>query len=502
MADEPAPRPGVLGSLRTRAEGWLRQLLAPIGLSVWGGGGGWPVAPQYPPLRSMAALVGSAWVRACVRAKTDDIGGLPLVAVRGRGQTEQLDDHPFLAVMRRPSPGVTETMLRRQWVADFVLTGNMYAWLRRTQFGWEVHRLHPAHCEGIVRDGVVVGWQVGDRRLSVREVYHTHDVCWTDDLTAMYGESAIRTLHDGLTGVRASRRHVTTAADRGRPDVILTLEGTSPGDKAVSAVGEAYEENARQGRRAFVVSKGVQVQQVAWSPKDMEYGELDTRVRDETLAVMRVPPTRAGVPQANYAVAKAELRDYWSSLVSAELKLFGDLYTAMAHEIGGELDVQIMHDTSAVEALQTSYDQRQARAGFWVQVMGATPAAAAAYEGFRDAPVGTVAGTQPASRPAKEVDDQPNRQALVERTLTAWLRQAATRLEGGGAEVNEESLRLLSVLELGGAGPEAVEMAREVAEIVCAVANEGHPDLADLYPFSSAYARRVATRPRLSLAAK
>jgi phage portal protein BeeE len=504
-ANQLETRPGLFARLRLTVDGWVRQLLAPIDVPVWSGGAGMQVQPQYPASRSMSALASFAWVRACTRAKCDDVGGLPLVAVRGRGQTEQLPDHPFLGLMRRPSPGVTETVFRRQLEADLVLTGNCYLWLRSTPLGWELHRLHPAHMSADVRKGMLVGWvYAGERRLSLREVYHVRDVSWSDDLTALYGESAIRTLHDGLVGVKAARRHVAVQADRGRPDVVIGVDSSAAGGVAVDKIGEGYEENAKAGRRAFVVAKGVNVTPVTWSPADLEYKELDTKVRDETLAVLRVPPTRAGIPQANYAVAKAELRDYWSSLVVSDLKLLEDADTAIAHDVGGTLDITIRHDVSGVEALQTSYDQRQARAGFWVTVMGATPADAAAYEGFRDAPVGEVAGTQPASRPAKEVDDQPNRQAAqLERMLAAWLALAAERLQGGGADEAVECYRLAGVLELGGVpSGDALEIGREVAAIVCGIADSTDRDLTELYAFSPTYAHQVATRPRLAIAAK
>lgn len=503
-ATEIAERPGLIARLRERLDGWVRQVLAPTEVSVWSGGAGSAVRPQYPALRSMAALAGFAWVRACVRAKVDDTGGLPLVATRGRGQTEQLADHPFLALMRDPSPGITETVFRRQLEADLVLTGNAYLWLLSTADGWELHRLHPSHVSAeLDKRGRIVRWRVqGERLIPASQVWHVRDVSWSDDLTALYGESPIRTLHEGLVGVRAARRHAAKQADRGRPDVILSLDSPG-GDKAPREIGEGYEANAAAGKRAFVVSKGVTVQPVTWSPADLQFTELDTRLRDETLAVLRVPPTRAGIPQANYAVAKAELRDYWGSLVVSDLRLLEDAYTGIAHVVGGSLDVVIRHDVSAVEALQTSYDQRQARAGFWVTVMGATPAAAAAYEGFRDAPVGDVAGGQRAERPAREVDDQPNRQAVVERALAAWLRLAAERLQDTEPEPEAEAFRLAGVLELGGLpSGEALEVAREVAAIVCETAIGSDRELGELYAFSPAYARAVAYRPRLVVAAK
>lgn len=502
---EIAPKPGLWSRLTATMTGWVKQLLAPIDVPFSTGGVSTPVEPGYRQLTAMSASAAFPWVRACVRAKVDDVGGLPLVAVRGTRVTEQLDDHPFLRLMRNPSPGVTETVLRRQWEADLSLTGNAYAWLRAVGDWWELHRLHPEHVKPVVSGGIIVAWMYGDRRLSVREVWHVRDISWSADLTAVFGESAIRTLHEGLTSVQASRKAATAAAKRGRPDVIFSLPKDSAlGPDAASKINGAYAEAMAEGQPSFTLGGGAEATTTSWAPKDIEFPGLDVRVRDETLAVMRVPPTRAGVPQANYAVAKAELRDYWGALVVSDLKLFEDAFTAMAHVVGGSMADRIQHDVSSVEALQTSYDQRQARAGFWVTVMGASPPEAAAYEGFRDAPVGELAGGQNASRPAREVDDQPNRQAMAERALSAWLAVAAERLQGGGADPSAEVYRLAGVLELARVPPEeAVELAHEVASIVCELAEQaGDRDLSEMYAFSPAYARSILGRPPLALAAK
>ena len=152
--DEIEPRAGFVGRLRLRAEGWLRQLLAPIDVpfSTSDGVTSTP-SPGYRQLTAMSSLAAFPWVRACVRAKVDDVGGLPLVAARG---AEEIPDHPFLNLIRRPSPGVTGTELRRQLEADLVLTGNWYLWLLATPDGWELHRLHPEWMRANVRDGRVV----------------------------------------------------------------------------------------------------------------------------------------------------------------------------------------------------------------------------------------------------------------------------------------------------------------------------------------------------------
>lgn len=494
-------RAGVFGRLRLQFERWVRQAFSPVTIPYSMAGTG-QVRQAFNARTAMSSLAVHPWVRACTRARCDDIGGLPLV-VTDNGKL--VPDHPFSRLIRNPSPGVTRTVFTRQLEADLLLAGNCYMWLVPVGDWWELHRLHPNHVTARVDRGRQIGWDYCERKLSMLEVFHVHDVSWQDDPSGMFGESAIRTLKDGLRAVQAARQHATAQADRGRPDVIMSFpENAGVGDQAATVVKDAYMESVEKEEPVFAVGGGVTVTPVTWNPKDVEFPGLAVSVRDETLAVLRVPPTRAGIPQANFAVAKAELRDYWSGLLSSDLQMFAEVFTEIAHVVGGSMSATVHHDTSAVEALQTSYDQRQARSGFWVTVMGADPAEAAAYEGFRGAPVGDVPGGQASSRPAQEVDDQPNRQAaMMERAIAAYLTQAAERLQGagaGGADRDAETWRLAGLLELARVD-DARELAAEIAAIVCEVAETATGDLAEMYAFSGSYARAVARRPRLVVAA-
>ncbi len=499
MADTPAelaPIPSLFGRLRARIEGYVRQLLSPADVAVWGGGGAIMQRPRYDLRTAMSSLAAFPWVRAAVRARCDDVGGLPIRARRVGSDTWEERD-PFLELLKRPSPGVTQTVFVRQLEAYLSTCGNAYIWLYQGPAGYELHALHPSHVSADITDGRLSSWRYGTMKLSPLEVFHIRDISWSDDLSAIFGASAIQTLHDGLEASQASRRHAASTAKKGRPDVVLTVDGQGAGN-APRDVGEAYEANALAGRRAFVVNRGVDVKPVTWAPRDLEMSELDTRVRDETLATLRTAPSKVGVQAANYAAQKNESQEYWQALVVSDLKLISEAFTAIAHVVGSDLSTEIVFDVSGVVALQTSYDQRQARVGFWIQVCGADPKEAAEYEGFRGAPVGEVAPAQaPKATPkgAEQEDPDLARQALVERSISLWLRQAAERLSLSEPDARAEGQRLAGVLQaLGVQGADAV--AFEVASVVCEAARLAGPegDLETGYLFSAGYARSVAAR--------
>ncbi len=471
----------------------MRQLLAPIEITASAGYAGYPVQPGFSQLGALSAMAAFPWVRACIRARCDDVGGLPIVVVQGPDGVEQVPGHPFLRLLKRPSPGVTRTLLLRQLEADLSLTGNAYLWLRSVGINeWELHRLHPEQMRAEVRGGVIVRWIYGGEvRLSPLEVQHIHDVSWSDGLSALYGESAIRTLKDGLLTVQKSRAFAAAQAGKGRPDVIITYPSAQTvGPRALKEVVEQYLAAMASGVGVLALSGGPTVSSTSWTAKDVDFSGLDTAVRDETLSVLRVPPTRAGIPQANFAVAKAEMRDYWGSLVVSDLALIAEALTVIAQQVGGSASDEVRFDTSAVEALQTSYDQRQARAGFWVTVMGADPRAAASYEGFRDAPVGVPPSSRESSRPKPEVDDQPSRQSAA---LSAWYTAAVGRVATGEADDNQEQWRLAGALELAG-DPDPVGSALAIAPVLLEAARQAAESGEPLTAGRAAQITRAALR--------
>jgi hypothetical protein len=245
----PAPRNGLFARARASAlsaVGWVRQLLSPLDADAIATSGGIGARPDYSALQSMSAMAAFPWVRVCIQAKMDDIAGVPLVAVRGEAETEPVRSHPFLDLMRRPAPGVTETVFRRQLVLDLGLAKNVFLWLREVPGGWELRRLHPEHCAPeIGRNGEQVGWIYRrSKRLPLTSVWHIRDASWQDDDAALFGEPITRPAHEGLLAVRSARRHAALQAEQGRPDFILTLPDTAAiGPGGVERIRDRYADS-------------------------------------------------------------------------------------------------------------------------------------------------------------------------------------------------------------------------------------------------------------------
>lgn len=425
-----------------------------------GSAGAMPVRPEYSRLTAMSTMGRFPWVVVCVRAKAGDLAGLPLVAVQRRGSVEEvLHDHPVTRLLRRPSPWHTGLQLRRQIYADFTLSGSAYIHRPASHL---LHRLHPhlTEPEVLTDTGELLAWRYNhDRRLRIEDVLSVQDISWATQAHAILGESVIRALHDSLMVESQTHEMTRKQSSRGRPELLLRpkSEDAEVDPRARALIEQQWEEFARSGRGAFVISSFFEAQPLNLTPREMEFAQLRHDNRDTILAVFEVPPARAGLASANYGTQKQQMRTYWESLLNGMGALFDDAYSLMT----GSDDVAIRHDRTNIEALQLSYTERQLRAERWVTIFGAKPREAAEYEGFHNPPVGEWTGKT--GRPPASEPDEPQRQTAD--ILADYLRGAAERYQrrildadGDADQVRahgEESLRVLVELERLGLPQEA-----------------------------------------------
>lgn len=418
--------------------GWLQRALVGPLVYLSSDRGGAALHPEYPAVASMATMARFPWVWTCVRARSGDLAGLPIAAVRyervgGKPRRVLVHDDPALLLLSRPSAGVTGYQLRKQLVADYTLTGTAYLWRPSPV---ELIRLHPAHVTPISSGGLgasIVGYRVWDgaehRTVPVEQMVYIRDISWSDAPTALLGESPVRCLHDDLQMELGSKRLAAEQAAKGRPEILLSTEGQlGPGgaDELVSK----WEDATRKRHGAFAAGRGVKVTSIGWSPREFEYAERSASVRDAVLAVFEVPPARAGVSSSAYGSDKAQLRVYWESLRRTARAIDEALTLALCAP-----GVSLEHDFTDVEALQVSYTERWMRVSLMVG-LGASPREAAEYEGFDEAPVPEVATDFRSPRPIDRQPEEPQEDREPSRALR--LRAALTGYLGTSAGVYGE----------------------------------------------------------------
>lgn len=424
----------------------VQRILAPqmIGVSAGVEASQGLAVPQYPTMNSMSALGAFPWVRAGVRAIYTDLSMLPLRVVRrepgaGLGGGQMLEGHPALDLLRSPNPRCSERRLRRQLYLDFTLPGNAYLWRPTAgDLGGLLVRIHPDLVDPEVSGlGLVNAYRVDGipQPIPWEQMLHIADASWSNDISAVLGEGAIRSLHDDLSAEKSAKELAQVQARRGRLEFILTAKDADGGfgDEEAQKIATRFDARRQLGNTAIVIGEALDATQLSLTPRDMEFAAMRQGTIDATLAVLGVPPVRVGLPSANYGTSKQQMRVYWENLQGVAA-LFDDELSRLT----GDPNIRIMHDFSGVEALQPSRTERQMRAATWVFSFGADPRAAAAFEGFDDAPIPAGAPAQPSAdlpadlkppqRPQPEPDEGQERSAVAERLL-AYLLGAAVRYQ-------------------------------------------------------------------------
>jgi len=348
-------------------------------------------APGYDVAQAMAAYAAFPWVVACLEAKSTDLAGLPIRLRSGRGKdAEVIDDHESLDLLDRPSRGVSGILFRRQIPIDLDLAGNWYGLcLYSGRRVVSIVRMHPERVR-IVPDPVdgigayEYDHQGGCTRYSPDDVLHIRLPSYEPGPEGLYGQGKIRPLHNDLTTDLRTQLLAATRAKQGRPDVIL-----SPAENEIVWTDEvrrkiklSYDRMMTEGG-AMIVGGSVKVDLPAWTPRDLEFEKVRLMARDATLAAFGVPGTRVGLPNANYATASNDSIIYWQNLQGVASLIDEQLSRVPQKE---QRVHRVYHDFARVDALQASRTERLNRALTW-NLLGASPAEAAAYEGFEDAPL-------------------------------------------------------------------------------------------------------------------
>lgn len=413
----------------TLVRDYLSRFLGPsttgprrIGAAAFGAHG--DVYPAFPPRLSMQQLVRHPYVWACVTKISEDLAGLPLIAVEigpdgTAGQVVRLPE----ALIRRPNASQTWPELRAQLVADEALSGN--AFLYRPAAGG-AYRLHPALVQ-IQADnlGLPAGYKFNNATtFGLDEVGHVMGLSWAESTQMLMGESPMRALYDELQAAASAKAQAAAAAKRGRMEWLVTPSSDDDafgGPGAVDEVRTAFEKQLRDGLGTVFVGSPLTATPLTMSLRDMEYQVLQERADFAILAVLRVPPSVIGIPAANYGTSKQDARSYWDGL-----KPRAQRFDAMLTELFGVPGrLEIRHDFSRVEPLQVSRTEQIEQAARLVE-LGAMPHAALSWCGLPDPPM--APDTEPREtqmRPATATE--PEEPQGTRRTVADVLQESRDR---------------------------------------------------------------------------
>lgn len=361
---------------------------------------GSPVQQSYSAIASLATIAAFPWVRACVDAICSDMTSVPLRIVKGTGKSaEQIDIPDLTQLLARPTSSQSRVGWERQFWVYLLLSGNGYAVkVGDPRKPGSLPLLHPEGVRPIAsRFGFAEAYEWtpyggSPEVYSATAILHARLTQWENGAQGLSGEGLIRALANDLAADFAAAKLSASQSRQGRPSAIFSqADGAEEWEKEHrDAITKTYDLLAAENRASMAVPGSIKVDFPTHTLRDMEFVSQRTLTRDTVLAAFGVPPCRVGLPTANYATSQQQMAVYWEGLVG-RAAILDDMLTDLARGWSPELSVR--HDFSAVQALQVARDSRLARVASWA-LLGADPAAAAAYEGFDDSPLPT-SGTPP-----------------------------------------------------------------------------------------------------------
>ena len=349
-----------------------------------------PAKQDYAAIDSMSAIAAFPFVRACVESIASDLTKLPIRVIKGRGaDAEVIEDHPLLALLDRPSSRVSGVVFRRQLITDMVLTGNAYVLIAGAPEPAAMLRLHPERVRIIpAPDGQPMAYEYDGYGSMIRyefdQVLHIRQTSWAASPTMLYGTGAIQALNNDLKTDQAASKLAAESASTGLPTGILSPseEGDRWTKNQIAQLREGFERQLRSKSGTVILGAGIDYTQMSQTLRDMEYQATREHVIRSILAAMGVPPVIVGLPNANYATAQAQRRQFAESQ-QARASLIDSELTRLARMFPDSEDVRVFHDFADVDALQESRTERVNRVQTW-WFMGLSVEDAAALEGFEE----------------------------------------------------------------------------------------------------------------------
>jgi len=341
----------------------------------------------------MAAFAVFPWVRACTDCISQDLAGLPLAVYRGSGVNRKRIEAPeLMKLFASPTSHQSGQEWRQTLITHLLLAGNAYILIvgldklapsslvilhPERVFVVPGRYGEPVSYDFMCQDGTRLGYDP-DR------VIHIRLAAWEPGQQGLLGEGLIRALSVDLSAESAATKLTARTAATGRPSAIFSpAENSMLTPAQQQGVAASYDRLVADGRNAMVLPGEMTVVFPNLTPRDMEFSNQRTMTRDAVLAAFGVPPSRVGLPTANYATAQQQSLIYWTHLQSLS-RMIDAALTKIATRF--DMSYEVVHDYAGVAALQDARTAQLSRVKSWVE-LGADPALAAAYEGLADGPL-------------------------------------------------------------------------------------------------------------------
>ncbi len=284
----------------------------------------------------------------------------------------ELEDHPLLALLAKPSHDHTGKDFLETWVGFLLVSGNAYVEAVAVNGEMrELHALRPDRMQVIpgpdgwpeAYDYTVAGQSVrfsAEPVPGVRPILHTR---LFHPLSDHYGMSPIEAaataidIHNAASGW--NKALLDNSARPSGALVYAAKDGHLTGEQfeRLKAELETGFQGARNAGRPLLLEGGLDWKPLSLTPKDMDFIEAKHAAAREIALALGVPPMLLGIPGDNtYSNYQEASRTFWRQTVLPLVNRFSAALSAWLSPAYGATTLRLVPDLDAIEALAPERD--------------------------------------------------------------------------------------------------------------------------------------------------
>ncbi len=320
----------------------------------------------------------NAIVYRSVRMIAEAAASIPLLLYEGGVEIEQ---HPLLDLMRRPSLDHTGTDFLEAWYGFLLVAGNAY--VEAVAVDGEIRELHNLRPDRMKVMPGLDGWPEGYEYTAggksvrfisepvegVRPILHTRLFHPVNDHYGMSPIEAAATAIDIHNTASGWNKALLDNSARPSGALVYAASNGQMTDEQFARLKSELETNfqgASQAGRPLLLEGGLDWKPLSLTPKDMDFIEAKNSAAREIALAIGVPPMLLGIPgdntYSNYAEAQ---RTFWRQTV---LPLVNRMAQGLSIWLGPafKADLELKPDLDQVEALAPE------REALWKRLEGAS----------------------------------------------------------------------------------------------------------------------------------
>ena len=298
------------------------------------------------------------------------------------GELEVFPNHQLTMLFQRPNPYMSGDVVQNYLVQSMHISGDAYLLKQKNEAG-QLVSLYPLMPENVTPKGSdktlieYYEYQVKNQKINLDRDMIAHFRMGLDPTNHRQGFSPVKTLLREIYGDESAGQMATSIlANMGVPSYLITPKDeyglTEEEGESISKAFQRRTGGKNRGK-PLVLSGGVNIEKLAFSPKDLEIGDLRESFESRVSSVLGIPSIIAGLEvglkYATYSNAKT-LREFFT-----EQKLI-PLWDMVAQEITHQIlkvdysnssNLEARYDYTDVRALQTDTNEIYERMNLGVQ---------------------------------------------------------------------------------------------------------------------------------------